>query len=58
MTAANLRKFEAELKHILGECSCKPTSKTCQYFKIIDKSNPAKAQHLAIVKLLIKLESK
>ena len=37
LTKAQQQKLERAIKHITGECMCSPNSKTCLYWKQVDK---------------------
>lgn len=52
MTPNQQKKIEKELDCILGLCNHTIKSKTCQYWKIVDKPNPGLAQKKAIVNLI------
>ena len=50
---ARKKKYD-ELDHILGICDCPITSKTCAWWKIVDKEDPAAEQKKLILKLMKK----
>lgn len=37
LNATQKRKLTAKIRHITGECGCSPNSKTCSYWKNVDK---------------------
>lgn len=37
LTAAQKKKLTSKVKHLTGECGCSPNSKTCPYWKYVDK---------------------
>lgn len=37
ITKAQEKKLKTKVKHITGECNCPATSKTCAYWKNVDK---------------------
>lgn len=37
LTATQKKKLISRAKHYTGECSCSPLSKSCPYWKLIDK---------------------
>ena len=38
LTATEVKKLQKILPHITGACMCSPNSKTCTYWKNVDKS--------------------
>lgn len=37
LTSAQKKKLESKIKHIVGTCQCPATSRTCIYWKNIDR---------------------
>lgn len=37
ITATQSKKLTAKIRHIVGECGCPASSKTCAYWKNVDK---------------------
>ena len=37
LTKAQEKKLITKIRHITGECACSPNSKTCPYWKYVDK---------------------
>ena len=37
LTKAEEKKIIGKITHITGECGCSPNSKTCLYWKYVDK---------------------
>ena len=37
LTKAQEKKLTSKIKHIVGECNCSNSSKTCLYWKNVDK---------------------
>lgn len=37
LTATQKKKLISRAKHYTGECGCSPLSKSCPYWKLIDK---------------------
>lgn len=37
LTAQQKKKLTSKINHITGECCCSPNSKTCLYWKNVDK---------------------
>lgn len=37
LTKAQEKTLTSKIKHITGECGCLPSSKTCLYWKYVDK---------------------
>lgn len=54
LTKAQEKKLASKVKHITGECSCSPNSKTCIYWKMVDKGGDD-WQAKEIIKALEKL---
>lgn len=54
LTAQQKRTLTSKVKHITGECSCPPNSKTCIYWKMVDKGGDD-WQTKEIIKLIEKL---
>lgn len=54
LTAKQKRTLASKVKHITGECSCSPNSKTCIYWKLVDKGGDD-WQTKEIIKLIEKL---
>ena len=54
LTAKQKRTLTSKVKHITGECSCSPNSKTCIYWKLVDKGGDD-WQTKEIIKVLEKL---
>lgn len=39
LTQAQIKKLKTKLAHITGECLCSASSKTCVYWKNVDKGD-------------------
>ena len=37
LSATQKKKLTSKVKHITGECGCSPNSKTCIYWRLVDK---------------------
>lgn len=37
LTVAQKKRLTSKIKHIVGECGCSPNSKTCLYWKNVDR---------------------
>lgn len=48
------KALTTKIKHIVGECDCLPSSKTCTYWKLVDSKEPD-WQTKEILKLIKKL---
>lgn len=46
-------KLRKDISHITGECMCKPSSKTCTYWKCVEKGGAWQTDE--IIKLIKKL---
>lgn len=46
LTATQEKKLTAKLIHITGECNCSPNSKTCLYWKLVDKGGVEVAKEI------------
>ena len=51
ITKAQEKKLAQAVRHITGECLCSPSSKTCIYWKQVDKGG-ADWQAQEIIKLI------
>lgn len=54
LTKAQKMKLTKTISHITGECSCSPNSKTCIYWKLVDKGGDD-WQAKEIIKVIEKL---
>ena len=54
LTAQQKKKLTSKVNHITGECECRPNSKTCLYWKNVDKGGED-WQAKEIIKLIEKL---
>lgn len=54
LTAKQKRTLTSKVKHITGECSCSCNSKTCIYWKLVDKGGDD-WQAKEIIKVIEKL---
>lgn len=54
LTKAQENKLITKIKHIVGECGCSSNSKTCAYWKLVDKGG-ADWQVKEIIKEIKKL---
>lgn len=44
LTRAQEKKLESKIKHIVGTCQCPATSKTCAYWRNIDRRDKGGAE--------------
>ena len=54
LTAKQKKTLTSKVKHITGECSCSPNSKTCIYWKLVYKGGDD-WQAKEIIKVIEKL---
>lgn len=46
LTTAQKKKLIGKLIHLTGECNCPPSSKTCLYWKYVDKGGEEVAREI------------